>query len=219
LILSCKEGDINLKRNVFILLTHTGSVLTNIIKKYTKAPYNHTSIAFDIELRELYSFGRLHPNNPFIAGFVKEDIRSGTFAKFEETIFSLYSFEVSEETYQKMIEVIKEFEREKEKFKYNLLGLIGVMANRPIKRRNAYFCSQFVATVFERCGIEFFDKPASLVRPDDFIKSGKLKFLYHGKLKNYNSKIALARLNQPISVSSFNYHESPTHMLVGSENH
>lgn len=177
------------KKNVYLLFTDTGSVLNNLIKRYTKAPYNHTSIAFDIELNELYSFGRLNPTNPLIAGFVKEDIHSGTFARFEETNFSLYSFEVDEDTYNRMIEVIRDFERQKEKYRYNFIGLLGVIANRPIERQYAYFCSQFVATVFQRSGIQIFDKPPSLVRPDDFIKSGQLKYLYNGKLKNYNPEL------------------------------
>jgi len=174
------------KKNIYILLTNTGSVLNNLIKRYTKAPYNHASIAFDIELKELYSFGRLNPANPLVAGFVKEDIRGGTFARFEETTFSLYSFEVSESTYYKMISVIREFESQKEKYKYNFIGLLGVMTNLPIEREYAYFCSQFIATVFKRSGIDLFNKPPSLVRPDDFVKSGQLKFLYRGKLKHYN---------------------------------
>lgn len=174
------------KKQVYILFTDTGSVLNNLIKMYTKAPYNHTSIAFDIELKELYSFGRIYPSNPFIAGFVKEDIHSGTFARFSETNFSLYSFEVDEHTFKRMKDVIREFERNKKKYRYNFIGLFGVMANRPIERQYAYFCSQFVATVFQRSGIEIFDKPPALIRPDDFIKSGKLKYLYHGKLRDYN---------------------------------
>lgn len=176
------------KKNIYLLFTDTGSVLNNLIKRYTKAPYNHTSIAFDIELNELYSFGRLNPANPLIAGFVKEDIYSGTFARFEETNFSLYSFEVDEHTYNRMKEVIRDFERQKEKYRYNFIGLLGVIANRPIERQYAYFCSQFVATVFQRSGIQIFDKPPSLVRPDDFIKSGQLKYVYNGKLKNYNTE-------------------------------
>lgn len=177
------------KKNVYLLFTDTGSVLNNLIKAYTKAPYNHTSIAFDIELQELYSFGRLNPANPLIAGFVKEDIHSGTFARFEETNFSLYSFEVDEHTYNRMVQVIRDFERQRHKYRYNFIGLLGVIANRPIERQYAYFCSQFVATVFQRSGIEIFDKPPSLVRPDDFIKSGKLKYLYRGKLKDYNPEM------------------------------
>lgn len=37
-------------------------------------PLNHVSIALDRELTEVYSFGRKQPDNPFIGGFVKEDI-------------------------------------------------------------------------------------------------------------------------------------------------
>lgn len=193
------------KKNVYLLFTDTGSVLNNLIKRYTKAPYNHTSIAFDIELKELYSFGRLNPANPLLAGFVKEDIHSGTFARFAETNFSLYSFEVDEHTYNRMVAVIRDFERQKEKYRYNFIGLFGVMANRPIERQYAYFCSQFVATVFQRSGIEIFDKPPSLVRPDDFIKSGQLKYMYHGKLRDYNPELVreIHRIEERLNRSYF----------------
>ena len=74
-------------KNVYILLTDTGSVLTTMIKHVTTNPYNHVSISFDEDLETLYSFGRKHPNNPFLGGFVKESIYSGTFKKFKNTIF------------------------------------------------------------------------------------------------------------------------------------
>ena len=52
-------------RNVYILLTDTGSLFTRLIKRFTNSPYNHVSIAFDKSLNTLYSFGRKHPYNPF----------------------------------------------------------------------------------------------------------------------------------------------------------
>ena len=45
-------------KKVYILLTDTGTLFTKSIKTYTKAPYNHASISFDVGLEELYSFGR-----------------------------------------------------------------------------------------------------------------------------------------------------------------
>lgn len=42
---------------IYLLLSDTGTVLTKLIKTYTKMPYNHASIAFDSKLREVYSFG------------------------------------------------------------------------------------------------------------------------------------------------------------------
>lgn len=62
------------EKQVYILLTNTGSLLTKLIKIYTKKPYNHASIAFDRNLSEVYSFGRKAARNPFIGGFVKDRI-------------------------------------------------------------------------------------------------------------------------------------------------
>ena len=62
------------ENKVYILLTDTGSLLTKLIKLYTKKPYNHASISFDFELSEVYSFGRKKVENPFHGGFVKEKI-------------------------------------------------------------------------------------------------------------------------------------------------
>lgn len=46
------------KKDVYIVLTGTGTAFSGFIKWFTKADLNHASIAFDSELREVYSFGR-----------------------------------------------------------------------------------------------------------------------------------------------------------------
>lgn len=45
-------------KEIYVLLTDTGTVLTKIIRSFTKDPLNHASIAFDQDLNEVYSFGR-----------------------------------------------------------------------------------------------------------------------------------------------------------------
>lgn len=53
-------------RKVYIVLTHTGTLLSKIIKNFTKDEFSHSSIALDVELKQMYSFGRLNPYNPFV---------------------------------------------------------------------------------------------------------------------------------------------------------
>ena len=72
-------------KKVYIVLTHTGTTLSKIIKSYTKDEFSHVSISLDEKLNEMYSFGRLHPYNPFWAGFVHEAINKGTFKRFSNT--------------------------------------------------------------------------------------------------------------------------------------
>jgi hypothetical protein len=174
-----------IEKKVYILLTNTGSFLTKLIKLYTKKPYNHASIAFDHALSEVYSFGRKTARNPFIGGFVKEDVKAGLFKQADCTI---YSFTVTDDQLQKMIYYLQDIEAQKRDYRYNFLGLFGVMFNKPIKRKKAFFCSQFVATVLKEGNIIHFEKPHSLITPHDFQKVSTFQFVYEGKLKDYQKQ-------------------------------
>ena len=128
-----------IEQKVYILLTDTGTLFTKLIKLYTKKPYNHASISFDSELSEVYSFGRKTTRNPFIGGFVKEDVDKGL---FKEANCAVYALTVNEVELQKMNGYIKEIEAQKGEYRYNLLGLLGFLLNKPIKRKKAFFCSR-----------------------------------------------------------------------------
>jgi len=170
------------EKTVFILLTNTGSLLTKMIKLYTKKPYNHASIAFDRHLSEVYSFGRKTARNPFIGGFVKEDLRTGL---FKQADCALYSITVTDDQIQKMKHYLQEIEARKKQYRYNFLGLFGVMLNKPLKRKNAFFCSQFVAFVLTESAIMDFEKPLSLIAPHDLQCVPDVQLVYEGKLEAY----------------------------------
>ncbi len=173
---------------IYILLTHSGSLLSRCINIYTEEPYTHVSIALDINLRELYSFGRIHPSNPLFGGFVKEDIKNGTYARFPNTMCALYSLEINEIQYNKLKRELNKFKINWDKYGYNLLGLFGVMLNYPVERRYCYFCSQFVATLLKNSEIYNFNKPTALISPKDFRKCKELKLIYEGSLISYSNE-------------------------------
>lgn len=173
------------KNTVYILLTDTGTVLTKIIKWYTNAPYNHVSICFDDKLDEIYSFGRKKPKNPLLAGFIKEDVYSGTFRYFDDTRCLLLKMDVLPGEYRRIRHVIEGFENHKELYSYNLLGLFGVAMHYPINQKNKYFCSQFVAEVFKKSGIHLWSLPSALISPNDFLMHPHFEIVYEGSLYNY----------------------------------
>ena len=183
-------------RRIYILLTYSGSLLSKCINIYTKEPYTHVSIALDKDLHELYSFGRINPSNPIFAGFVKEDIVSGTYARFPETRCRIYSLRVNDIQYKRLKKEINKFKINRDKYGYNLLGLFGVIFNIPIERRYSFFCSQFVATILNNSGIHLFDKFSALVSPRDFRKCKEFNLIYEGRLKRY--KYNLQNLNKAI---------------------
>lgn len=76
------ESQMSDNKNIYVLLTDTGTMFTKLIKRITAAPYNHASLALDENLNEVFSFGRKCANNPWVGGFVEEDVYEGTFRHF-----------------------------------------------------------------------------------------------------------------------------------------
>ncbi|MDN4493559.1 hypothetical protein QYB95_08425 [Ureibacillus sp. BA0131] len=198
-------------KTVYILLTDTGTVLTKIIKWYTNAPYNHVSICFDDKLDEIYSFGRKRPLNPLIAGFVREDIYLGTYRYFDNTRCLLLKIEVSLSEYRRIRKVIQGFNHNKDLYSYNLLGLFGVAMQYPISQKNKYFCSQFVAEVFEKSGLHFWDLPSALISPNHFLMHPRFELVYEGSLYEY-PLLDRGLLSTPV-VSSVYAYKQPLELL------
>lgn len=172
-----------MNRKIYILLTDTGTIFTKIIKLYTKKPFNHASIVIDEHFNKVYSFGRRYPRNPFMAGFVKENIRGGLFKKAD---CAIYCVTINEKQFQKIVGKISEMEEHKNEYKYNLIGLIAVLLNKQMDRKNAFFCSHFVASILDESGIPLSkQKPLSLVTPYDITEYLSLEIMYEGKLSFY----------------------------------
>ncbi|HEU5138663.1 MAG TPA: hypothetical protein VFT51_01725 [Bacillales bacterium] len=180
-----RKGKEENDRYVYILLTDTGTLFTKTVKRYTRAPYNHTSLSFDMKFEELYSFGRKHPKNPLKAGFIKEDIYRGTYSHFRDTRCVLFKLNVSEPQLAEMRRTVISFQLRQKIYSYNLIGLLGVMLQYPIEMENAYFCSQFVAEVLKRGGVHLWNKSSALVTPGDFLEHASFQKIYEGKLYDY----------------------------------
>ncbi|QED48202.1 hypothetical protein [Cytobacillus dafuensis] len=171
-------------RRVYLLLTDTGTLFTRMIKLYTKECLNHASISFDSELTEVYSFGRKRPRNPFIGGFVKEDIRSEL---FRNASCALYVFTVKDNQYHRMVELIKEIDDNQQKYRYNLIGLFAIALNKQIHRKYAFFCSHFVAMILKEGRLLETNKHLCMITPQDLKEASSHRLIYQGDLHNYLS--------------------------------
>ncbi|HAM79277.1 hypothetical protein [Ornithinibacillus bavariensis] len=167
---------------VYIVLTHTGTLFTRFIRLFTKQPLNHASIAFTKELDETFSFGRKKPTNPFIGGFVKEDLKGQLFRNAD---CAIYRCSISRSQYERMQRFVQAIENNQCEYKYNFIGLLGVLFNRTIDLKKSYFCSQFVAAVLSNGGITIKNKPECLVKPSDFMDSHQFQMVYEGKLTRF----------------------------------
>jgi hypothetical protein len=170
-------------RKIYIVLSYTGTLLSKIVKMYTKKDYSHVSIALDENLDEMYSFGRTNPYLLLPAGFVKEHPNQGTFKRFSKTKSIIYSLEVNDEQYKDIVEIIEKFKEDKKNYGFNIIGLALVMFNKKIKRKKHFYCAEFVKYVLDNSKVE--TKLPDIIKPDDFRSMDGLNFVYNGLLNEY----------------------------------
>ncbi len=170
-------------RKIYIVLTHTGTNLSKLIKSYTKDEFSHVSIALDCELKEMYSFGRLNPYNPIWGGFVHEYIDKGTFKRFYLTKAKVYALEITDQQYQSVTNTIQQFKQEKEQYTFNILGLFAAGFRKKIKGNKSFYCAEFVKYVMDQAKID--TKLPEVVKPEDFKKIINLEEIYSGFLNKY----------------------------------
>lgn len=170
-------------KEIYIVLTHTGTVLSRIIKNYTQDEFSHVSISLDKELKEMYSFGRLNPYNPFWGGFVQEGINFGTFKRFRKTVCKIYSLKITEEQYNNVRGMIEYIKSSKQLHKFNVIGLFAVGFNKRISFENSFYCAEFVKYVLDKSGIE--NNLPELIKPEDFKNIQGLNEIYSGRLRKY----------------------------------
>lgn len=175
----------NSREFIYIMVSKTNTLLGLTIQKLLGVSYNHCSIALDDSLEKVYSVGRKELWNMFAAGFVVESKSSGFFAVHHNSDIVLLRLPVSTEEKRKIRQVIAEYQQTP--CRYNFLGLVYCYRGIPMERENRLFCSQFVAQVLQRADVRLFDKPASLVRPHDFLGISSAEFVYTGKIGQYQT--------------------------------
>lgn len=181
--------------SIYIVISKTSTLPSNVIKMWTKEPYAHTSLAMDIELNEMYSFARKKLKNPFHCGFIAEDITTGVFGRDVDTKCRIARLKITKEQYQNLRVNLEKFKKYKWVYKYNYIGILGVMFNKAVERKYHYFCSQFVYYILEKSGVKMFNKKPGLARPEDFRVWEDLELIYEGKLINYRAYLKNKGLN------------------------
>lgn len=171
-------------KKIYIILTHTGTNLSKLVKTYTKDEFSHVSIALDLKLEQMYSFGRLHPYNPFWAGFVHEAIDKGTFKRFYSTKAKVFALSITNHQYEIVKNTIYQVEQEKEQYTFNILGLFGAGFGKKIKWKNSFYCAEFVKYVLDQAEIN--TGLPEVVKPEDFKGIENLQEIYSGFLRKYN---------------------------------
>lgn len=170
-------------KTIYVVITYTGTMLSKVIKMYTKSEFSHVSISMDLELQQMYSFGRLNPYNPITGGFVHEYIDKGTFKRFYKTKAKICALQVTEEQYKNMQKIIKKIEKEKDSYTFNVLGLFAAGFHKKREKQNCFYCAEFVKHVIEEAGVDL--NLPEIIKPEDFKYVQYFEIIYEGLLRKY----------------------------------
>ena len=173
-------------KKIYLVLSYTGTLLSRIVKVWTRKEFSHISISLDENLEEMYSFGRRNAYNPFVGRFVHEYTDKGTFKRFKNTKCAIYYLEIPDESFEIISNKIYEMYPNRDTYKFNLLGLLAVSINKKITRENYYYCAEFIKYLFELANIE--QNLPYIIKPEDFKNIDGVTEIYSGYLRNYEPK-------------------------------
>ncbi len=172
-------------KDIYIVLSQTGTALSRALKVITGAEYNHASICLDETLSELYSFGRINPMNPVIGGFVRESKNYGTFKRFSNTQIVVIKRQVPDEVYKNMQRYLCMMYEHRKEFGYNYPGLFLAAAKIHFSARKRFYCSEFVRYILLKFGLKEAELLDDIVKPIDFLKLKGWNVVYKGDMQLY----------------------------------
>ena len=171
---------------IYLVLSQTGSIISRLLKTVTKAKYNHSSISLTKVMTNMYSFGRIHLYNAFHGGYVKESINEGMYKRFSDTDAAVMVINVPEDTYNEICARLEDMYANRKQYGYDIIGIVAAYFGRHPKRKNKYYCSDFVCEVltdFDIIPEDCFDR---VVKPIDFYEHFRENLIYEGKFKDYS---------------------------------
>ena len=170
------------KEKIYILLLHSKTMPSKIVKMFTKFKYSHVALSLDKNCETIYSFGRKKLNNPFNGGFVVENKDGKFFSKFNNTICKIYEVDVTKKQKDSIIKRLNYMTKNEKIYKYDFLGLALRIFKININFKNRYVCSSFVSEILEENDICHFEN--NFIKPKDF-ECLNFKTIYEGLYKNY----------------------------------
>lgn len=150
--MSRQHGETTTMKTLYIFLTRSGTLLSNLVYSLTGAQYTHISLAFDEDLSTLYSSTRKNGYTMFPAGPSQEYLNRGVFLMRENIPCALYALEVTDEAYTRAKRRTQHMMHHGELYRFNSLGLLLCWMHIRWQRRRHYFCSQFVSEVLQKSG-------------------------------------------------------------------
>ena len=162
-------------KNIYIIVSNSGSLVSKVLKYFTKEEYVHVTISLDKKLENAYSFGRKYTYIPLPGGLINEYYERRC-KHFSKSKIKIYQLNITNKQYNDLKDDLKNnYIKYKSKYKYNLIGLLYIKRKK-IKHRK----------LLSENGILSFDKDYSLLEPKDFFNLNNVS--YEGTTLDYLSK-------------------------------
>ena len=187
--MSRQHGETTTMKTLYIFLTRSGTLLSNLVYSLTGAQYTHISLAFDEDLSTLYSSTRKNGYTMFPAGPSREYLNRGVFLMRENIPCALYALEVTDEAYTRAKRRTQHMMHHGELYRFNSLGLLlcwmHIRLDDVVKAFAGHVVFQqvqFVSEVLQKSGALELPKPSTLMHPSDYAELPELRCLYRGTL-------------------------------------
>ena len=177
-------------KSIYILLTHSNTCISRLIKFATADMYTHASISFDESLQPLYSFARKYVYVPLPAGLRIEPLINGFYKKDRYIPCALYVLRADEDVYETAKKEVEEMFKNAGAYRFNIIGLLLCRLGISYSRKYSYFCSEFVSEILKRSKALHFPKEPSLMRPNDYTKISQIECCYEGNLSSLIEEMA-----------------------------
>lgn len=136
-------------RQLFILVSRTDTGIAQVIRTFSRYPYNHVSLTLDPSLRRWYSFARYVQDTPFYSGFICEPVER-FYAENGDAQVRLYRVEIPSKTAEELEALMDKASQPDSGLIYNYFdALAGAMGGKlPIT--GSHTCLSFACSILER---------------------------------------------------------------------
>nr|DAO78363.1 MAG TPA: cysteine peptidase [Caudoviricetes sp.] len=152
---SSLHEDVNGKYGIlYVVLFSNNTLISKLIKMWTKSEFSHCAVGFDKELNDIYSFATDSDMGSKRIGFVKDSI-----SHYHDINIKVYAIAIPFKYLYKLKKFFKDYIENSKKTSYNILAILSILIHKQLSLLNRYYdkysmiCSQFVYTVLCLCHI------------------------------------------------------------------
>ncbi len=176
---------------IYIILLHGKRFISNLISNITKSDVSHAAIAFDADLKDVWTFNGdsyLFEDKSF-GGLSHEPI-----TVYNEHYVEVYCTFIKKKYYENLKYTIEYFKRNAKNYNFDYIGFLKYLFNVDVNETNKFMCSSFTDRMLQVANVNLRnnDEYKKLISPQklktDLSINNKIYMLYSGKANQYNGK-------------------------------